>query len=115
MVAHSLKHPDFGPAQQLHGATYTVDVTFTAKELNDMQVVIDIGLAYEQLKNVLKPLDYQNLDDLPQFRGQLTTTEFLAKHIHDELKAAVRNSFSGKIKVLLGESHIAWAGYEGQE
>ena len=28
MIAHSLPHEVFGPAQNLHGATYIVDVTF---------------------------------------------------------------------------------------
>ena len=28
MVAHSLRGEVFGPAQQLHGATYVVDATF---------------------------------------------------------------------------------------
>lgn len=112
MIAHSFAHPGFGPAQKMHGATYVVDVTFFAPELNDMAVVIDISLAHQALEDVLTPLNYQNLDELPQFKGQLTTTEYLAKYIHDEVKQKVAQSFSGKIKVTLGESHIAWASYE---
>ncbi len=112
MIAHSFAHPGFGPAQKMHGATYVVDVSFFAEELNDMAVVIDISLAHDALKEVLNPLNYQNLDELPQFKGQLTTTEFLAKYIHEEVKQKVSGQFSGKIKVTLGESHIAWASYE---
>ncbi|MEN0004558.1 MAG: 6-carboxytetrahydropterin synthase [Bacteroidota bacterium] len=113
MIAHSLDHPDFGPAKNMHGATYVVDVSFLSEQLNEMEVVIDIGLAHDVLKAVLGPLDYQNLDELPQFQGKLTTTEFLAKYIHDAVKAGVAEAFDGRIKVVLGESHIAWAGYEG--
>ena len=28
MIAHSFKGSEFGPAQRLHGATYTCDVAF---------------------------------------------------------------------------------------
>jgi len=113
MIAHSLPNPFFGPAQRLHGATYVVDVTFKSSELNAYNVVIDIGKAHEVLGEVLKPLSYQNLDALEQFEGQLTTTEFVAKYIHDEVAQKVKGFFNGKIEVLLGETHDAWAGYAG--
>lgn len=113
MIAHSLPHPAFGPAQKMHGATYVVDLSFRATHLNEQNIVIDIGLAHDILKEVLKPIDYQNLDEVPQFKGQLTTTEFLAKYIHDQVKKAVESQFEGKIAVSLGESHIAWASFEG--
>ena len=112
MIAHSLQHPGFGPAQKMHGATFIVDATFFSEQLNEMNIVIDIALAHEVLEKVLKPLDYQNLDELPQFQGKLTTTEFLCKYIHQEVKNAVAGQFEGKIKVTLGESHVAWASYE---
>lgn len=113
MIAHSLPAPFFGPAQGLHGATYVVDVSFKSATLNEYNVVIDIGKAHDVLGEVLKPLSYQNLDALEQFKGQLTTTEFIAKHIHDEVEKQVKAFFNGKIEVLLGETHDAWAGYAG--
>jgi len=33
MIAHSFQGKDFGPAQGLHGATYTVDCEFRAANL----------------------------------------------------------------------------------
>ena len=114
MIAHSLPHPFFGPAQNMHGATYVVDIEFAAKDLDEHNVVIDIGKAHEIAKAVLKPLSYQNLDELDIFKGHLTTTEFMAKHIHDEVKQKVVDFFIGSIKVTLGETHDAWASYSGQ-
>jgi len=113
MIAHSLPHSFFGPAQNMHGATYVVDVTFKSENVDEHNVVIDIGKAHEVTAEVLKPLKYQNLDELPQFAGQLTTTEFMAKYIHDEIKAKLSDVFDGKIAVTLGETHDAWAGYGG--
>jgi 6-pyruvoyltetrahydropterin/6-carboxytetrahydropterin synthase len=112
MVAHSLGHSAFGKAAQLHGATYIVDVFFFSSSLNARNIVIDIGLASEILKGVLEKYRYQNLDELDEFKGRYTTTEFLAQHIHSLIKNKCRKVFRGKIRVTLGESHVAWASYE---
>jgi len=114
MIAHSLKDPFFGPAQGLHGATYVVDVKFMSKSLDKHNVVIDIGYAHEAAQNTLKELGYKNLDDLEQFKGHLTTTEFVARYIHDRIKEEVKEVFDGTIEVTLGETHDAWASYTGE-
>jgi len=113
MIAHSLPDPFFGPAAGMHGATYVVDAEFKTSELNNKNVVIDIGHAHEVLKMVLGSLNYKNLDTEQKFVGKLTTTEFLAQFIHQEINKNIKNSFTGALKVTLGESHVAWASYEG--
>ena len=113
MIAHSLPDPYFGPAAGLHGATYVIDAEFRAEKLNDKGVVIDIGAANGALEQALKSLDFKNLDDDPRFAGRITTTEFLAKHIHSELSRRFAGEFHGELSVTLHESHIAWASYSG--
>lgn len=113
MIAHSLPDPFFGSASNLHGATFVVDAEFRARELNSFSVVIDIGMAQECLRQVLKTLDFRNLDCEGRFAGRLTTTEFLAKYIHDELSRLVADKFQGELKVTLNESHVSAAGYDG--
>ena len=119
MVAHSLPREVFGPAQRLHGATYVVDVTFFRDELDADGVVVDIGLAKDRLRAVLAPLDYRNLDDQPDMQGAVTTTEFLSRYIFDRLAEALRGGGFGpggvgvrRLRVTLGESHLARAWYE---
>ena len=112
MIAHSLNDPFFGPAQQMHGATYVVDLEFFKEELNKQNVVIDIGEAHNILKAVLKHLNYQNLDELQEMKGHLTTTEYLAKYIHEKVNEKLEDKSITKLKVTLGESHVAWASYE---
>jgi 6-pyruvoyl-tetrahydropterin synthase len=119
MIAHSFKGEVFGPAQALHGATFVVDAAVMAKELDADGIVIDIGCAHEVLKSVLGPLNYRNLDDVPEFAGRNTTTEFLAKYICDQLAAAARAGTLGRaprelaaVRVTLSESHVARASYE---
>ena len=120
MIAHSFRGEAFGPAQRLHGATYVVDATFRRTDLDDEGVVIDIGLASEQLAAVLADLNYRNLDDEPAFAGKNTTTEMLAKEVFDRLVEAVRAGSLGDagrgvsaICVTLRESHVAMGSYEG--
>ena len=113
LIAHTLKNPVFGPAQNLHGVTYVVDVEFYAMELNKDSIVIDIGAAREKLKEVLSELNYQNLDEHPYFKNTISTTEVVARYIHNRIKQAVSDSFDGTIKVTLGESPSAWASYLG--
>jgi len=120
MIAHSFSGALFGPAQRLHGATYVVDVEFRAPELDPNGVVLDIGAAHDALKDALAPWAYQNLDDLDEFQGKNTTTEFLAKALYDKLAARIRSGELGRapgeitgLKVVFNESHVAAAGYEG--
>lgn len=120
MVAHSLPDPFFGPAQKMHGATFVVDVAFFREELTAQNVVVDIAAALEVLHKTLKPLAYQNLDELPQFKGKLTTTEFLCRYIFDAIADAARTGALGadgkglaKIRVTLHETDLARAWFEG--
>ncbi|WP_033296314.1 6-pyruvoyl trahydropterin synthase family protein [Amycolatopsis jejuensis] len=119
MVAHSFRGEVFGPAQRLHGATFVVDATFRRSELDTDHIVVDIGLATQQLGAVLADLNYRNLDDEPEFAGVNTSTEFLAKVIADRLADRVHAGELGEgarglsgISVALHESHVASAGYE---
>lgn len=120
MIAHSFNGEIFGPAQQTHGATYVVDVTFMRAELDAHDLVVDIGLASDVVKRELGHLGMRNLDDEAEFAGRNTTTEFLARVIFDRLSNAVKTGALGEgasalaaIRVTLSESHIAWASYEG--
>ena len=121
MIAHSFVGEIFGPAQRLHGATYAVEAEFRRRELDADGLVCDIGKALDALKAVLGELDYRNLDDLAGFRGCNTTTEFLAGEIHRRLKARVAAGELGSgtagalasLRVVLRESPVAWAAFEG--
>src|SRR3954471_1848318 len=85
MVAHSFSGDVFGPAQQLHGATFVVDATFRRPELDADNIVVDIGRAADALRDLLGELNYRTLDDEPQFAGVNTSTEALAQVIADRL------------------------------
>ncbi|MEU5781000.1 6-pyruvoyl trahydropterin synthase family protein [Micromonospora lupini] len=119
MIAHSFRGEVFGPAQRLHGATFVVDATFRRPDLDADGIVVDIGLATEQLRAVVGELSYRNLDEEPAFAGMNTTTEVLARTVADRLAERVHAGELGPgarelagITVTLHESHVAWASYE---
>jgi 6-pyruvoyl-tetrahydropterin synthase len=120
MIAHSFDGDVFGPAQNLHGATYIVDAEFKRAELDSDGIVVDIGRASQCLRVVLAELNFRNLDDDPVFHGRNTTTEFLAFAIFERVAAEIATGALGEnaaglraLRVTLHESHVAWAAYEG--
>ncbi|MER8029385.1 MULTISPECIES: 6-pyruvoyl trahydropterin synthase family protein [Streptomyces] len=119
MIAHSFRGDVFGPAQRLHGATFLVDATFRREQLDEDNIVVDIGLATRELGAITAELNYRNLDENPEFAGVNTSTEFLAKVVADRLAERIAKGALGEgakglaaLSVTLHESHIAWASYE---
>merc|ERR1719491_1122306 len=130
MIAHSFhENPSFGPAGKMHGATYTCDVEFSCEDLvPELNWVMDIGKASDLLAEVLSRYNLKNLDEVfPS--GELTTTEFMARKIHQDLAELIQNEmqetcnddnaeceamWEGEIRVKLWESHKAWASYEAE-
>ena len=121
MIAHSFRGEIFGPAQRMHGATFIVDLELRRRALDSDGLIADIGALTQLLQEVLRPINYRNLDELPEFAGKNTTTEFLAKYIHERASQRIVEGALGaengrgfeSMKVSLGESHVAWASYEG--
>src|SRR6202011_1654593 len=95
MIAHSLAGEVFGPAQRLHGATYVVEAELRRDSLDVDGIVCDIGGALDLLQAVLGELEYRNLDELEEFRGRNTTTEFLARDIHRRLARRIKEGALG--------------------
>ncbi len=115
MIAHSLKGETFGPAQKLHGCTYTVDVEFQGEQLDKDGIVIDIALATDFVHETLAQFNYKNLDELSDFTQQNSTTECVAKTIFDKIKEKLKKEkIKGinSLKITLHESLAAWASYE---
>jgi 6-pyruvoyl-tetrahydropterin synthase len=88
-------------------------------QLDANGIVVDIGRAQEELKDILGALNYRNLDEMPEFAGINTTTEFLTKHVHDKIAAAMRAGKLGRdareisaLRITVSESPTARAWYE---
>ena len=118
LIAHSLPGDVFGPAQNMHGATYVVDAEFFAEKVNKYNIIMDLGVVTNILSDVLKFYSYKNLDEVEDFKGKITSTEFLAKDIYDRICEQLKNNYLedfnllNKIKITLTESNVAWASFE---
>ncbi len=115
-IAHSLKDEFFGPAKNLHGVTYIIELTISSLSLIEKNVIIDIGLITKILKQVIEKYNYKNLDDIDKFDGQITTTEFMAKQFADDIYYELDNidyplNKIHSIKINLKENHVASASY----
>ena len=117
--ASKIRQCDKPPAQALHGATFMIDAAFFAEKLDSDVIVIDIGRAHKALKAAVAALNYRNLDEVSEFKGSNTTTEFLTKYIFEQLAKDARCGNLGRdgrelkaIRITLSESHLARAWYE---
>ena len=120
MIAHSFKGDVFGPAQRLHGATYVVDVEFRRPDVDTDGIVVDIGRAGDTVKRILGEVNFRNLDEVAEFKGRNTTTEFMARFVFDRIARAIGAGDLGPgaaaietVRVTLHESHVASASYDG--
>jgi len=112
-AAHALRGYK-GKCENLHGHRYQVAVCVAAEKLDE------IGLAYDftELKKALKErvlsrLDHANLNEVPPFDRINPSTENIARHIYEELKAALPDVKLRWVRVW--ESPDAWVTYcEGE-
>ena len=116
-IAHSLKDDFFGPAKNLHGATYVIDLIIASQSIDDKNVVIDIGVAARLLKECIDIYNYKNLDEISALKDIITTTEFMAQQLtNDFLEKLKQEKFDSSslysIKMILNESHAASASYK---
>ena len=112
MVAHSLKGKEFGQAQNLHGATFEITTEYKVKKLNNLGIVIDVVVASEILKKVIKQLNYNNLDDLKEFQNLNTSMEVLCEYIHKQISGLLLGNFEGSLKVTIKENPLAQCSFE---
>lgn len=109
-AAHRL-NGDFGPAARLHGHTYRVEVTVAGDEIDERGVLLDIGVLQSALNRVVDRLNYQNLDELPEFESRNTTAERVSRHIFESLASHMKNYTNFRMKVRVWESPGVFAAY----
>ena len=109
-AAHSLSG-DFGPATRLHGHTYSVEVRAEASEIGSTGTFYDIGRLRTELRSVLEPLHYRNLNEVTELGGANTTAEVVARYILKKLAPAVRAGGAEGLRVTVWESSSSFASY----
>jgi 6-pyruvoyltetrahydropterin/6-carboxytetrahydropterin synthase len=108
--AHSLRG-DFGPATRLHGHTYRVEVRAETGDVDSTGTFYDIGRLRKDLRSVLEPLHYRNLNEVPELGETNTTAENLARYILKKLAPDLRAAGVERLKVTVWESSSSFASY----
>lgn len=83
-AAHHLRGYE-GKCSRLHGHTWTVALDVQGETLDEMGMLVDFKVLNQLLKETLKPLDHQNLNDLLPFRSVNPTAENIAKYLYETL------------------------------
>ena len=79
-----------GRCKDLHGHTWTVEVTLLSPKLDEIGMVADFAEVKKQLKDFLMALDHVCLNDLPYFKEHNPTTENITKYICQDFAAIVQ-------------------------
>src|SRR5688572_4038638 len=107
-AAHSLSG-NFGAATRLHGHTYSVEVRAEAREIDSTGTFYDIGRLRADLRSVLEPLHYQNLNEVTELAGTNTTAEVVAQYILKKMTPAARAGGVEGMRVTVWESSSSFA------
>ena len=79
-ATHHIRLHD-GTEEPRHGHDWRVRVTFAKPSLDELGMVIDFAEAMRVLEEVVKQLDYCDLNETPMFRGKNPTAEIVAEWI----------------------------------
>ena len=109
-AVHYLKLYD-GSWEPRHGHQFKVAVTMRSKTLDSMGVVVDFEWLKPSLKEVLAEFHEKSFNDHPEFRSRNTSTENIAKMIHDRLEKKAPQDGAKIVKVTVWETPDARASY----
>ena len=84
LIAHSLPGEVFGPAQNMHGATYLVDAEFFTDKLNKYNIIMDLGVVSTTLKDILKKIYHLGIRSLLIEGGDKITNSFIKNNLFNE-------------------------------
>ena len=111
-AVHYLKLTD-GSWEPRHGHQFKVAVTMRSEKLDAMGVVVDFEWLKPALKRVLSEFHEKSFNDHADFRSPFknSSTENIAKIIHDRLSKDFRSEDAKIAKVTVWETPDAQASY----
>lgn len=111
-AAHALLGEEFGPASKLHGHTYKVEAKVSGEALSNSGILCDITLLRDALRNELRKLHYNVLNDVPELRNTNTTAEAMARFIHSGMREKIKERSSiESLTVIVWENEKSYASF----
>ena len=109
-AAHQLRNYK-GRCERLHGHNWKVQVTVTARELNEIGLGMDFTEIKDALQNILESVDHHFLNDLPMFKSRNPSSENIAKWVSERLSEHLDDGNVQVARVTIWESEDACATY----
>lgn len=97
--------------ENLHGHNWKVEVCIKGERLNEAGVVVDFGVIKKHVKEIMKKLDHQFLNELPEFKDIPPSSENLAVYIAKSLQQTIAEPGVTVSRVTTWESDDACATY----
>jgi 6-pyruvoyltetrahydropterin/6-carboxytetrahydropterin synthase len=97
--------------ENLHGHNWKVEVCIKGDRLNEAGVVVDFGILKKHVKEIMRRLDHQFLNELPDFKEIPPSSENLALYIAQNLQTMIREPGVTVSRVTTWESDDACATY----
>lgn len=87
-AAHHLLNYD-GACENQHGHNWMVEAFVRGEALDKSNILIDYKVLKKELNAVLATLDHQDINELPEFRGESPSSEMIAYYIYSKLKEKI--------------------------
>ena len=109
-AAHNLINYQ-GDCENLHGHNWLVEVTVSAKALDNAGLGIDFKILKRETNAILDELDHKYLNDLVPFQGLSPSSENICRYLFDSLSAKLNDANIQVESVNVWESENACASY----
>lgn len=100
-----------GKCENIHGHNYKLEVTLGGNKLNSIGLLMDFVDLKAVIKEIVKRVDHQFLNDLPPFDRLNPSAENMAKYFFDEIRAKLGGNEAGVKRVKVWETDVTSATY----
>ncbi len=97
--------------EPLHGHNFRVEATVTAKELDELGLVVDFLMLESWLKEIVAPYDHQHVNDVAPFGEMNPSTENMARFFFEELEEKLERPGVALLRVRVWEAPTFCASY----
>lgn len=101
------------PEGERHSHEYRLDVVVERDRLDERGMVCDLDVLEAALREVAARLEGADLELIRPSEAEAVTVEVFARHVHQELRDAVRLAGGERLQVRVWESEVAFGGYRG--
>ncbi|MBR1617912.1 6-carboxytetrahydropterin synthase QueD [bacterium] len=75
-----------GKCENPHGHNWKVEVIASGNGLDESNILIDFKVLKANVNAIIEYLDHKDLNELPEFKGQSPSSEYIAKYIYEKAK-----------------------------